>query len=132
MKKKIVLLIVILLTAVSVMAVENVYLKTKMQRIRIVTEPIRTETAVKVRLDALEVKMQQAKSSYQKVQADLDELNGAQAALRAELGSISDMSETESLRLQMTMDRLSKLMSTLSNVLKQSADTQKTIIQNTK
>jgi predicted nucleic acid-binding Zn-ribbon protein len=132
MKKKIVLLIVILLTAVSVMAVENVYLKTKMQRIRIVTEPIRTETAVKVRLDALEVKMQQAKSSFQKVQADLDELNGAQAALRAELGSISDMSETESLRLQMTMDRLSKLMSTLSNVLKQSADTQKTIIQNTK
>jgi predicted nucleic acid-binding Zn-ribbon protein len=132
MKKKIVLLIVILLTAVSVMAVENVYLKTKMQRIRIVTEPIRTETAVKVRLDALEVKMQQAKSSFQKVQADLDELNGAQAALRAELGSISDMSETESLRLQMTMDRLSKLMSTLSNVLKQSADTQKTIIQNMK
>jgi len=132
MKKKIVLLIVILLTAVSVMAVENVYLKTKMQRIRIVTEPIRTETAVKVRLDALEVKMQQAKSSFQKVQADLDELNGAQAALRAELGSISDMSETESLRLQMIMDRLSKLMSTLSNVLKQSADTQKTIIQNTK
>ena len=132
MKKKIVLLIVILLTAVSVMAVENVYLKTKMQRIRIVTEPIRTETAVKVRLDALEVKMQQAKSSFQKVQADLDELNGAQAALRAELGTISDMSETESLRLQMIMDRLSKLMSTLSNVLKQSADTQKTIIQNTK
>ena len=132
MKKKIVLLIVILLTAVSVMAVENVYLKTKMQRIRIVTEPIRTETAVKVRLDAQEVKMQQAKSSFQKVQADLDELNGAQAALRAELGTISDMSETESLRLQMTMDRLSKLMSTLSNVLKQSADTQKTIIQNTK
>lgn len=132
MKKKIVLLIVILLTAVSVMAVENVYLKTKMQRIRIVTEPIRTETAVKVRLDALEVKMQQAKSSFQKVQADLDELNGAQAALRAELGTISDMSETESLRLQMIMDRLSKLMSTLSNVLKQSADTQKTIIQNMK
>jgi predicted nucleic acid-binding Zn-ribbon protein len=132
MKKKIVLLIVILLTAVSVMAVENVYLKTKMQRIRIVTEPIRTETAVKVRLDALEVKMQQAKSSFQKAQSDLNELNGAQAALRAELGSISDMSETESLRLQMTMDRLSKLMSTLSNVLKQSADTQKTIIQNTK
>lgn len=132
MKKKIVLLIVILLTAVSVMAVENVYLKTKMQRIRIVTEPIRTETAVKVRLDALEVKMQQAKSSFQKAQSDLNELNGAQAALRAELGSISDMSETESLRLQMTMDRLSKLMSTLSNVLKQSADTQKTIIQNMK
>ena len=132
MKKKIVLLIVILLTAVSVMAVENVYLKTKMQRIRIVTEPIRTETAVKVRLDALEVKMQQAKSSFQKAQSDLNELNGAQAALRAELGTISDMSETESLRLQMTMDRLSKLMSTLSNVLKQSADTQKTIIQNTK
>jgi predicted nucleic acid-binding Zn-ribbon protein len=132
MKKKIVLLIVILLTAVSVMAVENVYLKTKMQRIRIVTEPIRTETAVKVRLDALEVKMQQAKSSFQKAQSDLNELNGAQAALRAELGTISDMSETESLRLQMIMDRLSKLMSTLSNVLKQSADTQKTIIQNMK
>jgi hypothetical protein len=42
------------------------------------------------------------------------------------------MGEMESLRLQMAMDRLSKLMSTLSNVLKKTSDTSSTIVQNLK
>ncbi len=48
------------------------------------------------------------------------------------LDSMSEMGEMESLRLQMAMDRLSKLMSTLSNLLKKIADTSSQITQNLK
>jgi hypothetical protein len=46
--------------------------------------------------------------------------------------SLSELSEIESLRLQMVMDRLSKLMSTLSNLLKKASDTTSQIVQNLK
>lgn len=52
--------------------------------------------------------------------------------LRNKLDSMSEMGEMESLRLQMAMDRLSKFMSTLSNVLKKIADTQSSIVANLK
>jgi hypothetical protein len=46
--------------------------------------------------------------------------------------SLSEMGEAESLRLQMAMDRLSKLMSTLSNELKKASETASSITQNMK
>lgn len=48
------------------------------------------------------------------------------------LDSMSEMGETESLRLQMAMDRLSKMMSTLSNALRKIEETQAAITQNIK
>jgi methyl-accepting chemotaxis protein len=48
------------------------------------------------------------------------------------LDSMGEMGETESLRLQMTMDRLSKMMSTLSNLLKKMNDTADGITRNLK
>lgn len=48
------------------------------------------------------------------------------------LDSMSDMGEVESLRLQMAMDRMSKMMSTLSNLLKKISDTSSQITQNLK
>ena len=42
---------------------------------------------------------------------------------KTDLDSMSEMGEMESLRLQMAMDRMSKLMSTLSNLLKKMSDT---------
>jgi hypothetical protein len=53
-------------------------------------------------------------------------------ALLGDLDSMSEMGEMESLRLQMAMDRLSKLMSTLSNLLKKASDTSSQIVQNLK
>ena len=44
-------------------------------------------------------------------------------ALREDLDSMGDLGQMESLRLQMAMDRLSKMMSTLSNLLKKTSDT---------
>jgi len=52
--------------------------------------------------------------------------------LKKEVDEMSEMGETESLRLQMAMDRLSKMMSTLSNLLKKISDTAQSITQNIK
>jgi hypothetical protein len=52
--------------------------------------------------------------------------------MKGDLDSMSEMGETESLRLQMAMDRLSKMMSTLSNILKKISDTGQSITQNMK
>ena len=46
--------------------------------------------------------------------------------------SANEMSEMESLRLQMAMDRVSKFMQTLSNIEKKDSDTDAAIIQNMK
>ena len=54
------------------------------------------------------------------------------AGTRSDLDSMSDISEGESLKLQMAMDRLSKMMNTLSNMLKKMNDTADGIIQNLK
>jgi hypothetical protein len=50
----------------------------------------------------------------------------------AELLEKGELSELEQLRLQMAMDRLAKLMGTLSNILKKMADTASQITQNLK
>ena len=61
--------------------------------------------------------------------ADAD-LKAAMAA--AQLGTRSDVSEAQQLRLQAAMDRRAKLFSTLSNLLKQSSETASTITANIK
>lgn len=46
--------------------------------------------------------------------------------------SLSEMGEMESLRMQMAMDRLSKMMTTLSNILKKLGDSSQSIADNLK
>ena len=60
------------------------------------------------------------------------ELDSMVEALKTDIDSMSEMGEMESLRLQMAMDRMSKMMSTLSNLLKKISDTQNSITQNLK
>jgi len=62
----------------------------------------------------------------------VEQLRLVQYSLQGRIDSMSEMGEMESLRLQMAMDRLSKLMSTLSNLLKKSSDTSSGITQNLK
>jgi hypothetical protein len=52
--------------------------------------------------------------------------------IKSDIDSMSEMGEMESLRLQMAMDRMSKMMSTLSNLLKKISDTAAAITQNLK
>ena len=52
--------------------------------------------------------------------------------MKTGLDNMSEMGEMESLRLQMAMERLSKMMSTISNILKKISETQSQITQNLK
>ncbi len=61
--------------------------------------------------------------------AKLAQLNHA---LKDQLDSMNEISETESLRLQMMMDRRSKFITTLSNIMKKIETTEETITQNLK
>jgi len=63
---------------------------------------------------------------------DISILESIRDDLRDKLDSQSEMGEMESLRLQMAMDRYSKFMSTLSNIMKKMSDTSQSIIQNMK
>ena len=56
----------------------------------------------------------------------------AVSGMKNDLDSMSEMGEMESLRLQMAMDRLSKMMLTLSNLLKKISDTASQITANLK
>jgi hypothetical protein len=61
-----------------------------------------------------------------------DQLAAIQANLQGDLDSMNEMSEMTSMRLQMAMDRRSKFIQTLSNVMKKIDSTQETIVQNLK
>jgi len=62
----------------------------------------------------------------------LAELETVVDQIEDKLDSLSEMGEMESLRLQMAMDRMSKMMTTLSNLLKKISDTASGITQNIK
>jgi len=63
---------------------------------------------------------------------DADKFDKLTDSIKNKLDSLSEMGEMESLRLQMAMDRLSKMMSALSNLLKKISDTAEVIVQNLK
>jgi septation ring formation regulator EzrA len=52
--------------------------------------------------------------------------------IRNKLDSMSEMGDMDSLRLQMAMDRLAKLMTTVSNIEKKFSETDNSIIKNMK
>jgi hypothetical protein len=60
------------------------------------------------------------------------QLRAISDGLRGRLDSMSELSEMTSLRLQMVMDRRSKLIATLSNIMKANSDTQGSIVGNLK
>ncbi|MGH8103620.1 MAG: hypothetical protein ACREJQ_03760 [bacterium] len=60
------------------------------------------------------------------------DLQKTRDTVKNKLDSLSEMGEMESLRLQMAMDRMSKMMSTLSNLMKKMSDTAQGITQNLK
>ena len=65
-------------------------------------------------------------------QASSTEIKQVQDSLKSKLDSMNEMSEMTSMRLQMAMDRRSKFVSTLSNIMKKISQTEDSIIQNMK
>ena len=64
--------------------------------------------------------------------SNLRELNTQIEQIKKDIDAMSEMGEMESLRLQMAMDRASKMMSTLSNLQKKISDSADSIIKNLK
>lgn len=54
------------------------------------------------------------------------------AQFQSNLDSLNDMSQAQQMKIQMLMDQRTKLIETLSNIMKSISDTQSTIIQNIK
>lgn len=83
--------------------------------------------ATVIRKDVYSLKMQltQMSDSIAVIKKEID-------GLANQKDSMSEMGEMESLRLQMAMDRLSRMMSTLSNIMKKASKTQQSITQNMK
>lgn len=71
-------------------------------------------------------------SSVKRTSPTQSEIDALVDQIKNDLDSMSEMGEMESLRLQMAMDRRSKLMSTLSNILKKISKTADEITQNLK
>jgi hypothetical protein len=86
--------------------------------------------ALLVKTDVARLK-QQLKDMSDSVMATKQEVDVLLAGMEKS-DNLSNMGELESLRVQMAMDRLSKAMSTLSNILKKISDTQGQIVQNLK
>lgn len=90
---------------------------------------INTATVKPVRSDSARFIKTTPLATRKVTKAELDEVIDK---AKSDLDSMSEMGEMESLRLQIAMDRMSKMMSTLSNLLKKISDTQNSIIQNLK
>lgn len=73
--------------------------------------------------------LQSAIGDSRNTQREVDDLI---VSMKNDFDSLTEISEMESLRLQLAMDRLSKLMSVLSNLIKKMSDTAETITQNLK
>ncbi|MEO8438963.1 MAG: type II toxin-antitoxin system ParD family antitoxin [Spartobacteria bacterium] len=69
---------------------------------------------------------------YEKQIKEVGELRMIQDKLKGDLDSQSEMGEMASLRLQMAMERRSRMMSTISNLLKKISDSSGSIIGNLK
>jgi hypothetical protein len=63
---------------------------------------------------------------------DVAQLEAIRENLQAKLDGMDEMSEMTSLRLQMMMDRRSKFIATLSNIMKKISETQNALVQNLK
>lgn len=92
---------------------------------------IPSKKAITIRKDVVRLSTQLTQLS-DSIDITKKEIDGAIDRMKNDMDSMSEMGETESLRLQMAMDRLSKMMSTLGNLLKKISDTQQSITQNMK
>lgn len=104
----------------------------QLQKLKIVAVAKNSELDVVSRMNDMESHMTNLQERQLQLQKELDALQKQQGELKDKLDSMTEMSETTAMRLQMMMDRRSKFMETLSNMLKKMAATSDSIKQNLK
>jgi hypothetical protein len=70
--------------------------------------------------------------AYEAFATEVEELRLDESAATDHVDSLSELGEEQQLRMQMAMDRLSKMMSTLSNILAKHSETAEAIVGNMK
>lgn len=98
----------------------------------------RNRTTTRVQFDSFKLLLkpqpgvQRVKTTPSNQPVSAIEIDDMKKQLKDQRDSLAELGEEQQLRLQMAMDRMSKMMSTLSNLLKKISDTQNQIIQNLK
>lgn len=99
-----------------------------MKKLKIVKHATKKDERIKALIIQVETELEKATQTKLK----LSTIHSSMDELKTKIDSMSEMGEMESLRLQMAMDRLSKMMTSLSNQLKKINDTASLITQNLK
>ncbi|MFN8264958.1 MAG: hypothetical protein U0T11_02740 [Chitinophagaceae bacterium] len=103
--------------------------KTAVNQAKVQMIPAAKMNFVKQRTITLQSQMITFRDSLTNSKVEIDRLL---KEIKEQTDKMNEMNEMESLRLQMAMDRLSKIMSTLSNMLKKISETSQSITQNLK
>lgn len=104
----------------------------QLQKLKIVAVAKNSELDIVSRMNDMESHMTNLQERQLQLQKELEALQKQQGELKDKLDSMTEISETTAMRLQMMMDRRSKFMETLSNMLKKMAATSDSIKQNLK
>ncbi len=102
-----------------------------MQAIKFMDDDVQA-TTVKLRGIEKQKEYLEAKIRYKQDKVTIEPAKPLLDDLKGRLDGMNEMSEMTSLRLQMTMDRRSKFISTLSQIMKKVSTTQDILIQNIK
>jgi len=112
---------------------KNVMTKTMLDSFRLLTKPQVNTVSQTAGLQTNQTVTKVNKPvNSQVAQVSQAEVKQVQDSLKSKLDGMNEMSEMTSLRLQMMMDRRSKFITTLSNIMKKISQTQDSIIQNMK
>lgn len=118
--------------AMEKMKENNTMTRQRLDSFRLLTKPeVKTVTATQpTRLQTTPTVTKVNKPINQQIsQAEIKQV---QDSLKLKMDSMSEMNQERSMRLQMMMDKRSKAMETLSNIMKKISETQDTIISNLK
>ncbi len=111
---------------------KNAMSRQMLDSFKLLTAP-KTNTLIKPQLTKVQTTPTATKANPQVVTKVSDaEIKQTQDAIKTKHDSISEMSTEKSLRLQKQMDNRSKMMETISNLMKKIAETSSSIIQNMK
>ncbi|HAZ12264.1 MAG: hypothetical protein A2X86_03415 [Bdellovibrionales bacterium GWA2_49_15] len=109
--------------------------KSESEELKTLLEEMKSNNKRKEELRKSAVRIKQAKAGCFRAKCEivsLQDWDTLENSIKSQLDSISEMGELESLRLQIAMDRRSKFVSTLSNVMKKMSETSTAVIGNMK
>ena len=97
-------------------------------KLKIVKHSTKDDEKIRALTIQVEAELEKATQTHAKLNTVINTF----VNVKTKIDSLAEVSEAESMRLQVAMDRFSKMMTMLSNLLKKSSDTANSITQNLK